>query len=55
MSKVDKLVEAKKSGEFKNGDVKGLTDEELREFINKVIKGNTTMKACAFTAWKRFT
>jgi len=54
--KVDALLELKEKqgGTLKNGDLKGLTDEQLHEFINRTIKGGITVKAAAYTSMKKF-
>ena len=54
MGKIDDLVLKHKNGEFTNEQIAGFSDEEIKEFVNKVIKGGVAIKACAFTALKKY-
>ena len=55
MFSINDLLEAYEQNTFQNQMVKGLTDEQLREFVSIVIKGGTGMKACAYNALKAYT
>jgi len=50
--KVDDLIKLKnkQGGKLYKGDLKGLTDKELHEFVDKVVKGGTAIKAAAYSS-----
>ena len=52
--RVDILVEKFEDETFINDDVKGLTVDELRDFVNKTAIGGSSIKAIVFQELKKF-
>ena len=54
MNNVDILVEKFEDETFVNEDVKGLTEDDLRDFVNKTAIGGISIKAIVFQELKKF-
>ena len=51
--KIDKIIDRIKKGESKASALKGLTESELKAFVNRSVDGGTAIKAAAMTSYKR--
>jgi len=52
--RLEELIQAYNKGEMKLENLKGLSEDQLHDLINRVIMGNTTVKACAYSSWRRY-
>ncbi|MCL2526507.1 MAG: hypothetical protein FWE46_05640 [Coriobacteriia bacterium] len=52
-ARLEQLIQKYRSGEMRKGDLKGLSEDQLRIFIKSVVAGNTTVKAAAYSTWKK--
>ena len=43
-----------KHGEFRNEMVKGLTETQLKELIDRIVEGGPSIKAAAVTALRKY-